>query len=288
MALSILQVIMRIIWRAKVWNKLIKYIRANFNLASLKAILVILLLTNTYAHADCDKAFISNIANQIDAKVDEYNYQKLFSCKEIENQGIKVLAFAVYNPELTKIDPFFKGGVENASDGRYDLNVVVVSKDSNKIITKYTNSGVLESDAVALTNVIIDNRYGKLNNHSLILDVTARNAANSHSYISDHTKLFLFEFKKNSLTQLINGLDVYSYHGNIEENPEKNLFENMERTLKFTKKLTNSKPDILISEINCQTNNETGDCKGIANTKKIKHFLKFDGRKYPIPKRLNH
>jgi hypothetical protein len=255
-------------------------------LDSFKILLAAALLMSTYAYANCDKTFISNIANQIGTKVDEYTYPQLFSCVVIENQGINVLAFAVYNSNLTKKDTLYKDST--SGDGLYDLTVVVANKNNNEIIAKHIGFGILWSDAVALSNLSINTKYNSLNKQSLIFDVVTTNKSNSNAYISYSTTLFLFELNKNNLTQLINGLYSSNYSGNLEVDPDKNIFNYMERKLKFTKNNSSNKPNILITEINCQTNNETGDCKGIANTKKLKHLLKFDGKKYPIPKKLNN
>ena len=266
-----------------------KYLKKKVYWTCLKTLFATLLFSvYSYAHADCDAPFISKIANQIGTKVDVYSYTKLFSCKEIEKQGINILAFAVYNHKLTKTDPIYKNSLENDGAGLYDLTVVVANKNNKKIIAKHIGLGVLWSDAVALGNFSINTQYNSLNKKSLIFDVVVRNKSNSNAYISDSSTLFLFEFNKGNLTQTINGLYVSNYSGNLDLDPDKNVFEYMDRKLKFKKSTSNNKPDILLSEINCQTNNETGDCKGIANTKKIKYLLKFDGKKYPIPKKLKN
>ena len=266
-----------------------KYLKKKVYWTCLKTLFATLLFSiYSYAHADCDMPFISNIANQIGTKVDEYSYTKLFSCKEIEKQGINVLAFAVYNHKLTKTDPFFKSGVENAGDGRYDLTVVVANKNNNKIIAKHIGLGVLWSDAVALSNLSINTKYNSLNKKSLIFDVVVRNKSNSQAYISDSSTLFVYELNNDRLTQIIKGLYYSNFSGNLELDPDKNVFEYMDRKLTFRKSIIHNKPYILVSEINCQTNNDTGDCKGIANTKKLKHLLRFDGKKYPLPKKLKN
>ncbi len=261
----------------------------------IRALLLALLMTSQLAYGMCSKELILNSSKQIGHEItleDMENRESeagntengiFYACKALpNNKNLVVVTFAAINESLTKSYPLYSDG-----GAIYDLISMVIDARNKSQIAKHLSKGALESNAVRLQSLTIDTGRYYLESGSIAFGVRSGAAANSHSYVADYTNLFLYKLSNNSLTVILNGLEVGSTSGSIEDKCDvKSVFKNSKKILSVSPQLTNGMHDLEVIEKN--DHETTAGCSDEPNTitpaKGRKITLKYDGQEYPIPK----
>ncbi len=257
----------------------------------IRALAVVLLMMSHLAYGMCSKELIVRSSAELGYAIDwgdlenhdpdagEVEVHKFYACKMLPNRNIAVIAFATVNEKLTKAYDLHADGGEI-----YDLVVVAIDTRTVKQIAKNIVSGALESNAVALRSLAVDTGRYYLEEGSVVFGIRANTASNSHAYIYNEEKLFLYKLRRGNLAVILKGLDVKITSVNIEENPEENVSHYSKSILSVSPHVTNGMHDLEVLEKNSDEMPEVGESKTFRPAQVRKLTLKYDGNLYSIPK----
>lgn len=256
-----------------------------------RTLAAVLLMTSHLAYGACSKELIVSSSGHLGHAIERDELENhepetgevdlgFYACKMLPNQkNLAVITLATVNDARTKTyDLHADGGAI------YDLIVAVVDTKTDKQIAKNIISGALESNAVALRSLEVDTGRYYLEKGSVVFGVRSYTAANSHSYIYDEEKLFLYKLRRGNLAVVLRGLDVKRDSGNIEEHPEDTVIQHSKSILSVAPHVTNGMHDLEVIEKNSEEMPEVGESGTARPVTGGKLTLKYDGNEYSNPK----
>jgi hypothetical protein len=215
-----------------------------------------------------------------------------YVCKALPNNPDKIVVAMVINGDhvLTFENLMPKAKEKEYEDGGFKghLNVLIVSVDGKKLYGQLLRKDIIYSNAIILDGISIDTARYYLEEGSTVFGVRVGNTANSHVYMASYATLSLFKFRNNSITEILDRLQTYSYSGNIEncDLGVASIFEESKSTLSVAKTVTHGMNDIIVHTVAKRINASCADEKDtVIPVGDTFTTLRFNGSVYPIKKK---
>ena len=202
---------------------------------------------------------------------DEYTY---FDCRALPNTtNTSVVAVAEFDP-----DP------QEETSGTYDLHLFKINSQTGAVITQYKKADSFVSDAVRVTGIALDTAAYQLNPNKRAIGVRVDSSGASRVYPYSSTLLNLYDVnaKKTVLSHLV--VNLHRGENDADCNSD---WEEHKGLLHLLTTKTQGYPDIRVSySINTEgTVKKKGECMDLpAKQEKVSFVMKFDGKKYQVPK----
>lgn len=167
----------------------------------------------------------------------------------------------------------------------YDAYIVVIDNSTGKILYKFYEPQAWVSDAIALSDLMIDTGLYILNNETRAFGIRAYYSNNSHGYPYSRTELSLFIIENKKLKRLLKNYTVSSYNGLFGSGCE-GTKEEMEAIIDIDKvHQSNQFNDLVIGQTLITTDyvskkNSPNDCYEKRNIKKKTVIMRYDSNLY--------
>ena len=245
---------------------------------TLVAMLVLLaLLLPTPGYADCETT-VHQVSKTLGYPQDE-SARYFFDCKIWPADPSKVLVALAYFQDNPNIGPPPGGG-----EGPYDLDVVVVSTASGDILRRLFQKGALVSDAIYLKSIAIDTGRYVLAPKVLAFGVRAMRG-NPHV---DFETMNLYVTRNNKLESVLTGLVTHPLFGEPQGPDGCSRSSETKRTLSVAKTGNHGLANLVVQEksIEQQQTAAKDTCETDETKSSQRYVLRFDGKKYLMPKLL--
>ncbi len=167
----------------------------------------------------------------------------------------------------------------------YDAYVVVIDNSTGKILYKFYEPLAWVSDAISLSDLMIDTGLYILNNETRAFGIRATYSNNSHSDPYSRTELSLFIVENKKLKRLLKNYIVSSYNGSFGPICE-GTKEEMEAIIDIDKvHQSNQFNDLVIGQTLITTDyvskkNSPNDCYEKRSIKKKTLVMRYDSNLY--------
>jgi hypothetical protein len=223
------------------------------------------LVMTTQAFADCEKPFLAG----------DFGYSV---CKDWPaHPGLAITALSQFESGYSASD--------YGPQGKYDLNLAVVSAGDSKPLATYHKATAFESDAVAFEDLQLDTaRY------TLTPDLRAfgvRATFNGSSRVNPRSEILLSLYVKegDQLRPVLDKLITDEYGGEWDGNCAGELYQHT-RTLEIGKTRSQGYADLIVKTVTSRTvgKGEGAACKSTTLTDKpVLTTLRYDGKHYVLP-----
>jgi hypothetical protein len=214
--------------------------------------------------------------------------RRYYVCKALPNNPDKIVVAMVINGDHVLIFEDLIPKENENSEFKGHLNVLIISADGKKIYGQLLRKDIIYSNAIILDGISIDTARYYLEEGSTVFGVRVGNTANSHVYMASYATLSLFKFRNNSITEILDRLQTYSYSGNIEncDLGVASIFEESKSTLSVAKTVTHGMNDIIVHTVAKRINASCADEKDtVIPVGDTFTTLRFNGSVYPIKKK---
>lgn len=240
---------------------------------------VLLFFGSVLAYAECDPV-ISDLLrkNHSDLLPQDSDY---FICKtwpHSPNKTLVVMAKILNTPNQEK------------GTHTYAMDVVIVDAGSQKIMSHLYEEKAFGDDAIYTYDIKIDTARYQLNAKDRAFGVRFYKKGSAHYNPSYHEVLNLYYLQDKTLHRVLKGLSMREEYGEFEEPLYKcdGSFEKTDHVLWFDNNKTNGFNNLKINELITRTKlkgTPRDDCNEVvASTKKSSLTLRYNGKKYVVPK----
>ncbi|WP_223416127.1 MULTISPECIES: hypothetical protein [unclassified Pseudomonas] len=223
------------------------------------------LVMTTQAFADCEKPFLAG----------DFGYSV---CKDWPAYpGLTITALSQFESGYSASD--------YGPQGRYDINLAVVSAGASKPLATYQQSAAFESDAIAFEDLQLDTARYKLTPDLRAFGVRATFNGSSRVNPVSEKLLSLYVKEGDRLRPVLDKLITYEYGGEWDGNCAGELYQHT-RTLEIGKTSSQGYADLIVKTV---TTREVGKGEGeacVAKTitdKPVLTTLRYDGKSYVLP-----
>ncbi|KAF2393293.1 hypothetical protein [Pseudomonas frederiksbergensis] len=188
---------------------------------------------------------------------------------------------------ITAMSQFESGFSASGSgpEGKYDLDLAVVSAGDSKPLATYHKSDAFESDAVVFEDLGLDTARYKLKPELRAFGVRATFKGSSRLNPADETVLTLYIKEGTTLRPVMDGLITYQYGGEWDGDCAGGRFE-ITRTLEIGKTSSHGFADLIVKTVKMDTigKGEGEACESNSVTAKpVQTTLRYDGKNYVLP-----
>lgn len=188
---------------------------------------------------------------------------------------------------ITAMSQFESGFSASGSgpEGKYDLDLAVVSAGESKPLATYHKSDAFESDAIAFEDLKLDTARYTLTPELRAFGVRTTFKGSSSVNPLNETLLSLYVKEGNTLRPVMEGLITYKYGGEWDGNCAGERYE-ITRTLEIGKTSSHGYADLIVKTVLMET---VGKGKGEAcksnsvTAKPVQTILRYDGKNYVVP-----
>lgn len=188
---------------------------------------------------------------------------------------------------ITALSQFESGysASDSGPDGKYELDLAVVSAGDSKPLATYHQSAAFESDAIAFEDLQLDTARYQLTPELRAFGVRATFKGSSRVNPMDETLLSLYVKEGKTLRPVLDRLITYQYGGEWDGNCAGQRFE-ITRTLEIGKTRSHGFADLIVKTVTMET---VGKGKGEAcesssvTAKPVQTTLRYDGKNYVLP-----
>jgi hypothetical protein len=188
---------------------------------------------------------------------------------------------------ITAISQFESGFSASGSgpEGKYDLDLAVVSAGDSKPLATYHQSSAFESDAIAFEDLQLDTARYTLTPNLRAFGVRATFKGSSRVNPMDETLLSLYVKEGNTLRPVMDRLITYQYGGEWDGECAGDRYE-ITRTLEIGKTSSHGYADLIVRTVSMSTvgKGEGEACESNSVTAKpVQTTLRYDGKNYVLP-----
>ena len=176
----------------------------------------------------------------------------------------------------------------SAGDGSYDVDVLVVDSDTERVQSRLLLEKLYESDAVRFDGMQIDTARYRLSPEMRAFGLRAEHSISSHAVAYSTGALSLFIEQGSSLRRVLADLVVYKNSGELSDHCEGTHTE-VTRTVAMAPTRSHGFADILVTTATTDSESRQAgdDCEDIAKSPVVTQtLLRFDGKTYPVPDEL--
>lgn len=177
---------------------------------------------------------------------------------------------------------------ESADGHAGDLDVLVVERATLRPVRKRRLQGLMMDDAVRLTSLSFDTARYDLTTDQRAFGIRISREAGSRSVVFSETSLRLFIMSEHELHMVLDGMLVRKTSGDWDTNCAAEV-EQRSVTLALADKQTLGYRNLNAAEsreLNVSTPKADDCVETTAGQRKTQHTLKYDGKRYVIPKAL--
>ncbi|WP_260258647.1 hypothetical protein [Vibrio intestinalis] len=169
-----------------------------------------------------------------------------------------------------------------------DLIVLMVSTETNTILSVHTEDDALFSDAIYVTGIEIDTAYYKLANDTVAFGIKEYRSGSSSVYPFHNTSMSLYTYKRGRINKVLDNMQVQKFAGEWDTHCEGKSGED-KRIIIIQKQSNQGYANLLVKTTTTKwqtllTGDECSDV--VTNTDKQQITLKYDGHAYPVPKAM--
>ncbi|EPL8005605.1 hypothetical protein PQE34_003524 [Klebsiella aerogenes] len=170
-----------------------------------------------------------------------------------------------------------------------DLELLILNSATLEVKQRLRLVGRMNDDSISIDNIALDTARWKITptQTAFGLRITQRNPSRVAPFREE--VLWLYSYDNNQIHKVLNGLVVNRTHGEWDGMCA-GEFDHIERTLVMVPSSGNGGyANIRVSEKNVHTTrtiSEENDCEDMEKIGKETWLLHFDGKHYPIPKKL--
>ncbi|KOY02866.1 hypothetical protein [Pseudomonas nunensis] len=188
---------------------------------------------------------------------------------------------------ITAMSQFESGFSASGSgpEGKYDLDLAVVSAGESKPLATYHKSDAFESDAIVFEDLELDTARYKLTPELRAFGVRVRFKGSSSANPMDESWLSLYVKEGNKLRPVLERLVVYAYGGEWDTRCAGER-SNTVRTIEIGKTSSHGYADLIVKSV---TTGMVGEGEGEAcdvkstTSKPVVTTLRYDGKTYVLP-----
>lgn len=223
------------------------------------------LVMTTQSFADCEKPFLAG----------DFGYSV---CKDWPAYpGLAITALSQFESGYSASD--------YGPQGKYDLNLAVVTAGDSKPLATYHKTSAFESDAIAFEDLQLDTARYKLTHEIRAFGVRVTFNGSSRLNPVSEKLLSLYVQEGNKLRPVLDKLITYEYGGEWDGNCAGEIYQNT-RTLEIGKTSSHGYADLIVKTVSIS---ETGKGEGeVCETKSVTAkpvltTLRYDGQTYVMP-----
>lgn len=191
---------------------------------------------------------------------------------------------------ITAISQFESG--LSASDygpqGKYDLNLAILSAGDSKALATYHKASAFESDAIVFENLQLDTARYKLASDIRAFGVLATFNGASRINPANEKLLSLYVKEGERLRPVLEQFIAYQYSGEWDGNCAGERSE-VFRTIEIGKTSSHGYADLIVKSVSTATigDGEGEACQSRSTTAKpVLSTLRYDGKQYVVPEAL--
>ncbi|WP_213937370.1 hypothetical protein [Pseudomonas sp. dw_612] len=189
---------------------------------------------------------------------------------------------------ITALSQFTSGysASDSGPEGKYDLNLAVVSAGDSKPLATYHKSDAFESDAFVFADMELDTARYKLTPDLRAFGIRVRFKGSSGPNPMDESWLSLYVKEGNKLRPVLDRLVVYDYSGEWDTRCAGER-ANTVRTIEIGKTSSHGYADLIVKSV---TTGMVGEGEGEAcevkstTAKPVLTTLRYDGKTYVLPR----
>ncbi|QVW24671.1 hypothetical protein KJF94_03545 [Pseudomonas hormoni] len=223
------------------------------------------LMMTAHALAACEKPFLAG----------DFGYSV---CKDWPAYpGLTITAFSQFESGYSASD--------YGPQGKYDLNLAVVSAGNSKPLATYHKAAAFESDAIAFEDLQLDTARYQLTPDLRAFGVRVTFNGSSRVNPVNEKLLSLYVKEGDRLRPVLEKLITYEYGGEWDGNCAGELYQHT-RTLEIGKTSSHGYADLIVKTV---TSHEVGKGEGEAcesrtlTAKPVLTTLRYDGKNYVVP-----
>ncbi len=222
-------------------------------------------LMTTQAFADCEKPFLAG----------DYGYSV---CKEWP---------AYPGLTITALSQFESGPLASdyGPEGKYDLNLAVVSAGDSKPLATYHKASAFESDAIQFEDLQLDTARYKLTPDLRAFGIRVTFNGSSRVNPVNEKLLSLYVKEGDRLRPALDKLITYEYGGEWDGNCAGERYQHT-RTLEIGKTSSHGYADLIVKTVTTSMigKGEGEACESKSTTAKpVLTTLRYDGKSYVLP-----
>ncbi|VVO87475.1 hypothetical protein PS858_02119 [Pseudomonas fluorescens] len=223
------------------------------------------LVMTTQAFADCAKPFLAG----------DFGYSV---CKDWPAYpGLTITALSQFESGYSASD--------DGPQGKYDLNLAIVSAGDSKPLATYHKAAAFESDAIAYEDLQLDTARYKLTPDLRAFGVRVTFNGSSRVNPVSETLLSLYVKEGGQLRPVLDKLITYEYGGEWDGNCAGELYQHT-RTLEIGNTRSHGYADLIVKTVSTRENGkgEGEACESKTITEKpVLTTLRYDGKSYVLP-----